>query len=84
MIFLGMLSNTVTMSLEVTPEKAEIRALICQWIGMSSASLKQIQSLLGKLNFIPSCVRPAEYSFPGCLIGLGIFTAPQLQPIIYP
>ena len=61
MVFLGVLFNTVTMTLEVTPERlAELRAQICQWIGMSSASLKQIQSLLGKLNFIASCVRPSR------------------------
>ena len=61
MVFLVVLLNTVTMTLEVTPERlAEIRALIFQWIDMSSASLTQIQSSLGKMNFIASCVRPSR------------------------
>ena len=48
MVFLGVLFNTLTMTLEITPERmAEIRAPISQWIGKSSASLKQIQSIAG-------------------------------------
>ena len=35
----------------------EILALLCQWEGKCMATRKEVQSLLGKLVFIASCVR---------------------------
>ena len=61
MPFLGVLFNTETMTLEVTPGRLEeIRSLISMWLKKETASLKEIQSLLGKLNFIAACVRPGR------------------------
>ena len=59
MIFLRVLFNTLTMTLEVTPER--LKALLLElrtWCeNKTCASLKEVQSLLGKLNFAASTVR---------------------------
>lgn len=61
MVFLGVLFNTITMTLEVTPERLkELKLLVEHWLCKSSASLKEIQSLLGKLHFVAACVRPSR------------------------
>ena len=61
MVFLGVLFNTVTMTVEVTPQRlVEIRSLVEQWLEKESATLKEVQSLLGKLNFVGACVRPSR------------------------
>ena len=61
MVFLGVLFNTITMTVEVTPQRlTEIRSLIERWLEKDSATLKEIQSLLGKLNFVAACVRPSR------------------------
>ena len=61
MVFLGVLFNTITMTLEVTPERVrEILDLVQIWLLKSSAKLKEIQSLLGKLHFLAACVKPSR------------------------
>ena len=61
MIFLGVLFNTEKMTMEITADRLkEIRDLILDWLDKESASLKEIQKLLGKLNFVGSCVRPGR------------------------
>ena len=60
-VFLGVLFNTLTMTVEVTQQRlTEIRILIEQWLKKQTATLKEIQSLLGKLNFVAACVRPSR------------------------
>ena len=49
------------MTNEVTKERfKEIRNLIFSWLVFEQASIKQIQSLLGELNFVGSCERPSR------------------------
>ena len=61
MTFIGVLFNTEKMTIEVTPERLiEIQLLLQNWLGKNTASLKEIQSILGKLNFIAACVRPGR------------------------
>lgn len=61
MTFIGVLFNSETMTVEVTPERlTEIKALIVRWLDKDQATLKEIQSLLGKLNFVAACVRPGR------------------------
>ena len=61
MVFIGILFNTETMTLKVTPERlAEIRSLVLEWLDKDMATLKELQSLLGKLNFVAHCVKPAR------------------------
>ena len=57
-VFLGILFNTITMTMQITPDRLdEIKELLQQWMEMKSATLNQLQSLLGKLNFAASTVR---------------------------
>ena len=61
MTFVGVLFNTITMTIEITPGRLqEIMSLLSVWLDKSEASLKEIQSLLGKLNFVAPCVRPGR------------------------
>ena len=61
MPFLGILFNTELMTLEIIPERLkEIKSLLIFWLDKDSASLKEVQSLIGKLNFIAACVRPGR------------------------
>ena len=57
-IFLGILFNTIMMTLQITPERLqEIRNLLEQWLKKDVATIRELQSLLGKLNFAASTVR---------------------------
>ena len=61
MSFLGVEFNTVDLTLSVTPERVdEILLLVRTWLDKSVATVKELQSLLGKLHFISSCVRPGR------------------------
>ena len=61
MIFLGILFNTIKMTMEITPERLhEIRSIVLLWLNKTSASLKEIQQLLGKLHFVGCCVQPSR------------------------
>lgn len=61
MTFVGVLFDTEKMTIEVTQERLlEIRALIKSWLCKEKASIREIQSLLGKLNFVAACVRPGR------------------------
>ena len=61
MTFIGILFNTEKLTMEVTTEILhEIRYLLQSWLDRDTTSLKEIQSLLGKLNFIAACVRPGR------------------------
>jgi hypothetical protein len=61
MVFLGVLFNSQTMTMEITPERLlEIKNLIKIWLQKKKATVKEIQSLLGKLNFVGACVKPGR------------------------
>jgi hypothetical protein len=61
MVFLGVLVDTLNMTLSVTPERlSELRILIKDWLAMLAATRKQLQSLVGKLSFVAACVRPGR------------------------
>ncbi len=58
-VFLGIQFDTVKLTLSVTNERlVEIIALLKKWELKSSATKKQVQQLIGKLNFVAKCVRP--------------------------
>lgn len=85
MVFLGVLFNTITMTIEVTPERlVEIKQLVQMWLGKTSATLKQIQSLLGKLNFVAACVRPSRIFVSRLLCWLRSIHGSKLQYHIIP
>ena len=62
MTFIGVLFNTETITIEITEDRLnELRLLLRSWLNREKASLKGIQSLLGKLNFVAACVRPGRF-----------------------
>lgn len=64
MIFIGVLFDSEALTLTVTPERLyEIKLLVNDWLHYDEATLKQLQSLIGKLNFVAHCVKPARISF---------------------
>ena len=84
MTFLCVLFNTRTMTIEVTPECLdEIRKLIEQWLGKEYATLEEIQSLLGKLNFVPSCVKPSRIFISRLLSWLRSLLISQMKRRVY-
>jgi len=59
--FLGIWFDTVKLTMEVTPERlTEIRTLTATWLDRDFATVKEVQSIIGKLNFVAKCVRPAR------------------------
>ncbi|VDI21536.1 Hypothetical predicted protein [Mytilus galloprovincialis] len=57
----GVWFDTEKMTLEVTPARlTEILALVNAWLFKSKVFRKEVQSLIGKLNFIASCVKPGR------------------------
>ena len=61
MVFLGILLDTIAMTLSVPPEKIQ-RALseLDKWTSRSQASKRQLQSLVGTLCYIATCVKPGR------------------------
>ena len=85
MVFLGVLFNTITMTLEVTPERVqEILALVQIKLVKSTATLKEIQSLLGKLHFVAACVKPSRVFVSRMLIWLRELYNSSLQEHVIP
>ena len=67
MIFIGVLFDTESLTLLVTHERLqEIKNLVNSWLQYETATLKQLQSLIGKLNFVAHCVKPARIFISNC------------------
>ena len=61
MLFLGILFNTVSLTLEIDQERlAETQTLLCSWLDRTHVTRKDVESMVGKLAFIASCVRPGR------------------------
>ena len=61
MVFLGTLLDTEKMEIRVTNERMlEIQALLPEWLDKKSATKRQLQSLVGKLQFVGRCVKPSR------------------------
>ncbi len=61
MVFLGVNFDTINMTLSVTKDRmVEIDSLLQVWEGKSSATKQEVQSLVGKLNFVAKCVHPGR------------------------
>ena len=62
--FLGILFNTILMRLEIVPERlSEIKLELSQWKNRHTSSLREMQSLVGKLSFCASTVRAGRLFF---------------------
>ena len=61
MSFLGVWFDTESLTLEVTRDRLdELLRLLDQWSHRTRASRKELQSVIGKLNFVASVVRPGR------------------------
>ena len=61
MIFLGILINTVMMNVSIPTEKLELaKQELALWQQWFHTSKKQLQSLLGRLCHLETCVRPGR------------------------
>ena len=57
-IFLGILFNTIDMTMTITAERLqEIKSLLRTWEFKKTTDLRELQVLLGKLNFASSTIR---------------------------
>ena len=61
MTFIGVLFDSEELTLSVTPERLqEILSLLEVWLLKTEATLQELQSLIGKLSFISSCVQASR------------------------
>ncbi|XP_066288330.1 uncharacterized protein [Branchiostoma lanceolatum] len=61
MTFLGRMVDSIRMTVEVTPERlTDTMAELQAWSDVSSVCRQEVESLLGKLHFVASCVRPGR------------------------
>ena len=61
--FLGIEMDTVAMSLRLSAEKlTELRGLVARWEGRSFCTLKELESLAGKLQHACKVVKPGRTS----------------------
>ena len=64
MIFLGIIVDTIKMTLELDENRlSELHNLLEDWGHKMHASLKQVQSLVGVLSFASSCIRQGRPFF---------------------
>ena len=61
MIFLGLLYDTVAMTISIREDKLEeIKSLIRTWLSKQDATVLELQSLIGKLLYVCSCIHPGH------------------------
>ena len=61
MDFLGVWFNSLMGTMSITPNRlVEIQNLIQTWLGRNACTRNELEQLLGKLQFVGSCVRPAR------------------------
>ena len=61
MVFLGILLCTITMTMQVPPERLrELGTLLQEWLAKAVYARKELESLVGKLNFVCSCVKASR------------------------
>ena len=61
MTFLGILFDSIQFTLSIDEARlSEIRDLLDCWLVRQRCSRNELQSLLGKLNFVAACVRPGR------------------------
>ena len=58
MTFLGVQFDTEKLTLSVTPKRlAEAKAILAEWEAKTSVKKNDLESLVGKLNFMAACIR---------------------------
>ena len=82
MTFLGVSVNSISLLLSLTDDRlAEIRQEMRKWLNKSSASRRDIQSLVGKLSFAATTVRSGRLFFSRILNFLRILPKHGIKPI---
>ncbi|CAC5384078.1 unnamed protein product [Mytilus coruscus] len=77
--FLGILFDTVSCTLSITKDRLEeILGLVKSWLQKDKCSLRDLQSLLGKLHFVSSCVRPGRLFVSRLLVWLRTFVGQNI------
>ena len=72
MVFLGILFDTVSMTISITAERLlEITGLLKVWLNKFRATKKEVQSIVGLLNFVAACVRPGRIFLARMFVFLG-------------
>ena len=85
MIFLGLLYDTVNLTVSIDSERLnETERLILTWMTKESAGLREVQSLVGKVNFIASCVRPGRVFISRLLNFLRAFEGDEKARLLIP
>ena len=81
MTFLGVLFDTCSMTVSVTEDRlAEIGSLLKEWEHRTHATLREIQSLIGKLQFAAHCVRSGRIFISRMLVTLrGLHVKPYTK-----
>ena len=75
MEFLGILIDTIKLTLEVTPQRLlEIKQLVVEWLNKEKATRKNLESLIGKLAFVATCVRGGRVFISRLISALNQFT----------
>ena len=78
MPFLGLVYDTLKMSIEVPQDKLDsISLLVRVWLNTSSATKTALQSLIGKLAFVSACVSPGRIFMQRMLNELRLLTRKQ-------
>ena len=61
MLFLGIMFDSEACTLSIDDSRLlEITELVTLWLEKSCATRRELQSLLGKLNYVAACVRPGR------------------------
>ena len=61
MVFLGTMLGSDKMEIRITDDRMiEIRSILPKWLQRKSASKRELQSLIGKLQFVGKCVKPSR------------------------
>lgn len=61
MLFIGILFDTDNFTISIDENRLqEIHLLVLNWLQKQVTDKKELQSLLGKLNFVSQCVRPGR------------------------
>lgn len=78
MPFLGLVYDTVKMSIELPQDKLDsITLLVGTWMNTSSATKTTLQSLIGKLAFVSTCNSPGHIFMQRLLNKLHMLTHKQ-------
>lgn len=59
--FLGILFDSLALTMSITNDRLlDIKSLLSTWLSLETTNLRDLQSLIGKLQFVAKCVRPGR------------------------